>query len=305
MPAQRYSAVVAGNAGNLDHVLVSAGLVTATTARRIEHPRIAADYPETHVGEAATALRFTDRDPVIAYIATDALSLADLAITNGAAPNPVVAGQNLTYTITVANNGPDPAASAVLTDTLSGSTTFVSLSTPAGWSCTTPAVGASGFISCSTASMSVGVATFTLTVAVVPSATGTMSNTAHVGSSTNDPTSADNSSVAATLVDGAPTITTIADQTIAANGATAALPFTIGDVGTAPGSLTLSAVSSNQALVPDAAIVFGGSGASRTVTITPLPDQSGQTTITVTVSDGVTPTSTAFRADRHAAAPAR
>ena len=287
VPAERYSAIVAGNAGNLDHVLVSAGLVTATTARRIEHPRIAADYPETHVGDAATALRFTDRDPVVAYIATDALSLAELAITNVAAPNPVVAGQNLTYTITVANNGPDPAASVVLTDTLPASTTFVSLSTPAGWSCTTPAVGAGGSISCSTASMSVGAATFMLTVAVAPSATGTISNTATVGSSTNDPTPANNSSVAATLVDGAPTITNITDQTIAEDGATAALPFTIGDVGTAPGSLTLSVGSSNQTIVPDANIVLGGSGANRTVTVTPVANQhGGPVTITVTVSDG-------------------
>ena len=38
-----------GNARNVDHVLVSAGLVAATTARRIEHPRIGADYPETDV----------------------------------------------------------------------------------------------------------------------------------------------------------------------------------------------------------------------------------------------------------------
>ena len=87
VPPERYSAIVAGNAGNLDHVLVSAGLVTATTARRIEHPRIAADYPETHVGDAATALRFSDRDPVVAYIATDALSLTELEVTNVAAPN--------------------------------------------------------------------------------------------------------------------------------------------------------------------------------------------------------------------------
>ena len=40
------------------------------------------------MGNAATALRFSDRDPVVAYFATDALSLADLAITNVAAPEP-------------------------------------------------------------------------------------------------------------------------------------------------------------------------------------------------------------------------
>lgn len=84
----------------------------------------------------------------------------------------------------------------------------------------------------------------------------------------------------------APTIGDIADQTINANGNTGALAFTIGDAETAAGSLTLSGSSSNPTLVPSGNIVFGGSGASRTVTVTPATGQSGTSTITVTVSDG-------------------
>jgi formylglycine-generating enzyme required for sulfatase activity len=38
--------------------------------------------------------------------------------------------------------------------------------------------------------------------------------------------------------------------------------------------------------VPNSGIVFGGSGANRTVTVTPALGQTGTTTITVTVSDG-------------------
>ena len=38
--------------------------------------------------------------------------------------------------------------------------------------------------------------------------------------------------------------------------------------------------------MPVANIVFGGSGANRTVTITPAPNQSGTATITITVTDG-------------------
>src|SRR5262249_58852040 len=52
--------------------------------------------------------------------------------------------------------------------------------------------------------------------------------------------------------------------------------------------------SSNQTLVPDASIAFGGSGASRTVTVTPAGGQTGAATITVTVSDGTLSTSTGF-----------
>lgn len=84
----------------------------------------------------------------------------------------------------------------------------------------------------------------------------------------------------------APTISDIADQTINQNGNTGALAFTVGDAETAAGSLSVSGSSSNTTLVPNANIVFGGSGANRTVTVTPATGQSGTATITVTVSDG-------------------
>ena len=84
----------------------------------------------------------------------------------------------------------------------------------------------------------------------------------------------------------APTISDIAAQSITAGGNTGAIAFTIGDAQTAASSLTLSGSSSNTTLVSNASIVFGGSGASRTVTVTPAIGQSGTATITVTVSDG-------------------
>jgi hypothetical protein len=97
-----------------------------------------------------------------------------------------------------------------------------------------------------------------------------------------------------TAVNDAPTITAIADQVINEDGATTAIAFTVGDVETAAGSLTLSGGSSNTTLVPIANIVFGGSGASRTVTVTPAANQNGTATITVTVSDGSLSAPTSF-----------
>ncbi|MCI0536805.1 MAG: choice-of-anchor D domain-containing protein, partial [Verrucomicrobiales bacterium] len=73
----------------------------------------------------------------------------------------------------------------------------------------------------------------------------------------------------------APTISDLADQTINEDAATSALAVTVGDAETPAGSLTLSASSSNTALVPDANIVLGGTGASRTVSITPVANQNG------------------------------
>ena len=92
----------------------------------------------------------------------------------------------------------------------------------------------------------------------------------------------------------APTLSTIAGQTIAEDSGTGALPFTVGDAETAPGSLTVSGSSSNTVLVPNAALVFGGSGSGRTVIVTPAPNQSGTATITLTVSDGTMTAASTF-----------
>jgi hypothetical protein len=91
-----------------------------------------------------------------------------------------------------------------------------------------------------------------------------------------------------------PTISDVATQATTENIATAALPFTVGDDLTAPGSLTLTKSSSDPTLVPPANIVFGGSGANRTVTVTPAANQSGTTYITLTVSDGTHTASDGF-----------
>jgi subtilisin-like proprotein convertase family protein len=64
------------------------------------------------------------------------------------------------------------------------------------------------------------------------------------------------------------------------------LNLTVGDAETAAGSLTVSGSSSNPTLVPNANIVFGGSGSNRTVTVTGAAGQTGTATITVSVSDG-------------------
>ncbi len=103
-----------------------------------------------------------------------------------------------------------------------------------------------------------------------------------------------NTPVAPPPVNTAPTISAISNQTVLEDTASGALSFTVGDAETAAASLTVSGTSSNAALVPAGNLVFSGSGAARTVTVTPLPNQSGAATITVTVSDGVATKSTGF-----------
>jgi hypothetical protein len=97
-----------------------------------------------------------------------------------------------------------------------------------------------------------------------------------------------------TVFNNPPTISDIADRAVTEGVSTGEVAFTVGDSETAAAALTVGASSSNQSLAPNANIVLGGSGANRTVTVTPAANQSGTATITVTVSDGVKSTSDTF-----------
>ncbi|MBI5498098.1 MAG: tandem-95 repeat protein [Deltaproteobacteria bacterium] len=100
--------------------------------------------------------------------------------------------------------------------------------------------------------------------------------------------------VTVNAVDDTPVISAISDQGIALNTSTGALSFTVGDVETPAASLQLSASSSNTALIPVSAVVFGGGGSARTVTVTPTAGQTGSATVTITVSDGALTASEVF-----------
>lgn len=133
----------------------------------------------------------------------------------------------------------------------------------------------------------------TVTVTPAPSMIGSATITLTVSDGTATGTSSFVLNV--TTPPGAPSISAIADQTTDEDQPTAAIPFTLADSDTPAASLTVVGSSSNPALVPDSNIVFGGSGENRTVTLTPLPNQSGTCVITLTVSDGSFPVSTAFQ----------
>jgi uncharacterized repeat protein (TIGR01451 family) len=130
---------------------------------------------------------------------------ADFRVTKSD-PEAAPPGSDVSYSLDVANGGPD-SADATLTDALPGDMTFVSLARDSGptFSCTTPAVGSGGTVSCSIAAMDSGAeSTFTL-VAHIPSGESsgtTYTNQASVSTSASDPTSEnDESSVATTVGD--------------------------------------------------------------------------------------------------------
>ncbi len=123
--------------------------------------------------------------------------LADLAVTLTSSPNPVLASGNLTFTLSLTNNGPSAAVNPTVSLPLPAALTFVSANAPDGWQISNPAVGAGGTVTISHSTLANGAtATFTVISKVIAATpNGTQWNAvATCGSSSRDLTSTNNSS---------------------------------------------------------------------------------------------------------------
>lgn len=108
-----------------------------------------------------------------------------------------------------------------------------------------------------------------------------------------------------TNINDAPSISGIADQTITPGGGFGPLSFTVGDAESAASTLIVTARSSNPAVLPDSAIVLSGSGATRSISVTPGHGGGGGVgQIILEVSDGATVTNGQFNVTAPAAATA-
>jgi YVTN family beta-propeller protein len=97
-------------------------------------------------------------------------------------------------------------------------------------------------------------------------------------------------------VNDAPTITPapLAPQSVTENMPMEPVLFGVSDAETDAELLTVTATSSNQAIVPDANLTLLGNRAQRSIAAMPLVGVRGETTITLTVSDGDATTSESF-----------
>ena len=93
--------------------------------------------------------------------------------------------------------------------------------------------------------------------------------------------------ITVTAVNDAPMVTVAAGGACGTNDRSGTVNLTVGDVESAATALTLSVGSnSNPTLVPSNNVVFGGSGANRTLTATAVAGRTGTAVLMVTVSDG-------------------
>lgn len=125
----------------------------------------------------------------------------DLALTASAAPDPVVGGANIAYTLTASNAGPNTSGDIVITDNLPPSVTYVS-SSGAGWSCSALA----SVVTCTRPGphlKNVAIPSLTI-VGTVNASGGTVTNAATVAPATvggtPDPDNANNTATVITAV---------------------------------------------------------------------------------------------------------
>jgi len=235
---------------------------------------------------------------------------ANLVVTNSDAPDPVLSGATITYTQTITNNGPDAAANAKITESIGSGVTFQSIVAPGGWSCTNPAIGGTGTINCSIASLANGASGSFTVVVNVTAVSGSISNTVNGSSDASDPTPANNAATAMTAVTPPTTadlgITKSTPTTNAAPGAPVTYTIVVTnhgpDAATAvtmtdalPASLLFQSISApagfsctNPAVGATGTITCTGAslanGATATFTLTVKSNASGSITNTAAVS---------------------
>jgi uncharacterized repeat protein (TIGR01451 family) len=181
---------------------------------------------------------------------------ADMSITKTDSPDPVRQGQDLTYHLTVTNNGtssgPSTTSGVTITDSLPPGVTLVSA---------TPSVGSCSGTTTITCDLGIfpGGASATVDIVVKPSTSGTLTNTATVSAATSDPHSGDNTATTTT------TVVRAADLSVTKTDAPDPvhigqnLTYTIGVANGGPSSAT--GVTVNDALPKNAG--FGSATASQ------------------------------------------
>jgi uncharacterized repeat protein (TIGR01451 family) len=148
------------------------------------------DCPDTGVVKNTGSVTTTNDGSDDSSASTCVQALVDLSVTKSGSPATQTLGSgNITWTITVTNNGPDADSGVTVADPMPGGNTFVSASTTKG-TCTGGPV-----LNCTIGSMAVG-ESVTITLVTTPSTVGNQVNTVNVVGSRPETNTANNTATA-------------------------------------------------------------------------------------------------------------
>jgi hypothetical protein len=91
-----------------------------------------------------------------------------------------------------------------------------------------------------------------------------------------------------------PSATVVSERCLSPAKASALIEFRVTDPDSPSNTLTMSAKSNNQALVPNSGLMLGGTAVTRTLSLTAKQNKSGTALISVTLSDGLDATTLQF-----------
>ena len=153
----------------------------------------------TIIDSATVTSQESDPTPSLesASVTTTVLADADLSVAIAEGPNPALMGTNLTYTMTLANQGPDPAANVVATLPVASGLSFVSATASVG-----TASYEDGQVVVTLGSLAVNSAD-TVTLVLQAQAPGEVQETASVTSQADDPNPSNNAASVTTEIDPA------------------------------------------------------------------------------------------------------
>ena len=221
-------------------------------------------------------------------VASQSAQSSDLGIAVTGSPDPVVVGSNLTYTITVTNNGPNAATEVSATDALPSGASFVSAS-PSQGTCS----GTSTVI-CNLGTIN-SPATATVTLVVTATPGGTVSNTATVASASCDPVASNDSATVSTTVNNlAPVLSGISPSsatagapaaTLTVNGSNFVSSSTVNWNGAARATAFVSPTQLN-ATIPATDIAAAGMASVTVVNPAPGGGTSAAAAFTITAGGG-------------------
>ena len=187
------------------HLLLSfdtTGTIAGVTINREDIAEYTPGAPGTwevaYVGAAAQPAGWGAAD-LTAFDATPGNNTFDVALSlSGPAALATITAYN--YTISVTNLGPQGATALSVSDALPAGVLFQALSAPAGWTCSTPAVGTNGTVSCTSPTLAPLLAqNFAISV-TSPVSPGPISDTATVTTSPADTNPGNNSATVSSTV---------------------------------------------------------------------------------------------------------